>query len=75
MDKTGIHIDELRYVEDFESGSGGQCEMIISRGTDDSVIISTVSTKNDVQHDFSIKKDDWMFIKQAIDRHLKAGDS
>lgn len=75
MDKTGIYIDELRYVEDFDSGSGGQCEMRISMDEEErgeSITVSTCSTNNDVQHDFNLKKNDWLLIRQAIDRHLES---
>lgn len=71
MDKTGVYVEEFKYTEDFTNGSGGQDTMYISMREPETVCISTTSTKDDAQHDFSVSVGDWEFIKRAIDNHFK----
>lgn len=67
----GIQLKEISYIEDFTSGSGGQCELIISSTDDAEIIIHSLDTYDDSQHDYSINKEDWELIKRMVDNHFK----
>ncbi|EUJ46699.1 hypothetical protein [Paenilisteria rocourtiae] len=68
--KQGVHIDNMRYVEDFESGSGGYNTLDFSM-MDGSVIIASYSSTDESQHDFDIDFKDWKMIRDAIDNCFK----
>ncbi|MBC2166165.1 hypothetical protein [Listeria booriae] len=68
--KQGVYIDNMRYVENFESGSGGYNTLDFDMA-DGNILISSYSSKDESQHDFVIKVNDWKVIRDAIDNYFK----
>ncbi|WP_430534441.1 hypothetical protein [Listeria rocourtiae] len=68
--KQGVHIDNMRYVEDFESGSGGYDTLDFAMN-DGKVFITSRSSNDDTEHGFNLDFNDWKMIRDAIDNYFK----
>lgn len=68
--KQGVHIDNMRYVEDFESGSGGYDTLDFAMN-DGKLFITSHSSKDDTEHGFNLDFNDWKMIRDAIDNYFK----
>ncbi|EUJ29620.1 hypothetical protein [Listeria cornellensis] len=68
--KQGVHIDNMRYVEDFESGSGGYDTLDFAMD-DGKIFITSHSSNDDTEHGFNLDFNDWKMIRDAIDNYFK----
>lgn len=73
MSKQGIVVDEIRFVNTCNTSVGEETfELAASiQGEREVLFISTISNRDDSQHDFDLTKDEWDLFKRLVDMQFK----